>query len=1148
MNSTEQIYRRRTGVGLLMTGAVAACMLIFAGPRARAVDAYYINNSILNYPETVPAPPMIDASNFVNNSSFTINYTLLTFDDVQPFYETSDTVNYTNIGTMTANSGFRFDTQSSNSGLRTPAISFYNPGQVFCGSANDTGDPFGGELAFLGYAQCLVSATNIDNPGELDTGEDGLIQLAGNSVNLYQGLLNIEESSASYTGQGFFGTNVWAPGFDVSATTAESGFFPIAPFELDLNDSTAYTNLVTAGSNNIIRSVFIQDFSGSNVTASVAFGVQPQLGFGDVTIQWAATHLDSATGLIISNFLYLNNDYVLGASTNVFVPVPGVPDNFTISSFNTQQIPGNDFSLPSGLIDTFPFEIVTNFYDVANITFSTSISTNSIPNQSVTNLPGRIEILGNHDLDLRRAQITGPNYLSLWCTNQFRGADGALVQTPYADIHLGGTNGPNGSLAVSNVIQGNIPIWSGTVVAWNFRWVELDAATGMTNDYRVMIVSSQLSPTLSAQEQDLFLHNTNSIIISDTLNVYRTLNADAQSLTLTTNPVGNGATSFDGELNLESASILFQSSLPNLRFLTNDGAIRTPNLAYFGYPTQTNLVYTLASGTLSEHGTNAVKKDKVTVGTNQYVFVSTLTNTIPNQVAIVPGSFDSTMNNLIAAINGGGAGGAGSSYSAATTPNPKAAAGILASGSFTVTALAAGTNANSIATTFTPATSSVNLSWGGHATLYGGGRITTNVEPFVNNSALINNGIFMDQGSILYAGNFESGGIFSNGIGSFTLQSLNTTLTNGSLYAAGDVAITADTLVTSNLMLQAARSLTLQVTNELTDTGYTNNNVWAVGSASVGSGFNLPIKPATGDLLGTTVTLSAPANRTVTSVWAGTDEGISPAGYTNNEAIGRMIFDVASSVTPGHNGDLAFNGAGVSNALYIDLLILTNFAAQQSNATNNYNFSWLNIGPNMMVYFAQALENGRSVAEAIDDQSKLGANNGRLRWVYSYAGYYSSTNVYQTNTVDGTVYTNTVNTALAQSAHLDSDSDGIPNATDPTPFFLPYELNFTATVTDLPPQSVRVQWTTIPNATNYVYYTTNLLGTNSWLPLTNFNDWHYGNNALWANAPLSPQIYINDPNLGDNSQQTNVWLYDTVTNIPHYYRVVVLPWVDFEPQ
>jgi hypothetical protein len=719
-------------------------------------------------------------------------------------------------------------------------------------------------------------------------------------------------------------------------------------------------------------------------------------------------------------------------------------------------------------------------------------------------------------------------------------------------------------LFATNTMEAQVPVWNtqfdpsqtnvSRLYAWNTRWIAIDTNTADltygTNDYRVLIVSSKLSLTVMAQVKDLILrdYGSNSIIISDAYNVMRTLNADAQSITLTTNGLAMGATSLDGELNLLSPNTFWQSSVPNLRYLTNNGKISMQNLAIFGNPTVTNVSAPVAaSGILSEIGTNVVKSDKVTIGTTSYTFVSALNNSIANEVAIVPASFDASLSNLIAAINGKGV--SGVTYSTLTKSNTQVTAGPLINHAFTVTALAAGAAGNSIATKFTPATVSSNLTWGGSSTLVGGANGATNIVPFLFSTAFINNGIFMDQGTIMDAGNFESGGIVSNGIGSFTLQSLTTTMTNGSLTAGGDVSITASSVVTSNLFLQASRSLTLTATNLLTDTGPspTNMSIWAVGSLSVGSGFNLPVKPVTGDLLGTTVTLSAPTNRNVVNSWAGMDRGLSTAGYTNNVAVGRLILDVSSSPIPGHNGVLTFNGATVSNALYVDELILTNFATH-GNATNLYNFPWLSIGNNMVVYFAQATENGNSVAEAIDNASKNGANNGRLRWISSYTGYYSSTNLVSTNK-NGTIITNTVNAALASSPTIDSDSDGIPNSVDSTPFFLASQINLNSTVTNVPPKMVKVQWATIPNATNFVYYTTNFMSTN-WLPYTNFQNWYFGNNVAVTNAAhgngfRSPQVYIKNASLPDNSQQTNVWVFDAITNVPHYYKVVVWPWVTF---
>ena len=204
-------------------------------------------------------------------------------------------------------------------------------------------------------------------------------------------------------------------------------------------------------------------------------------------------------------------------------------------------------------------------------------------------MPGRIVIAATNELNLAYSQISGPNYMLVLATNQFDGTAGAGIQTPYSDINVGVTNG---FLNLTNLITPQVPIWAGEVQVWSTRWlvpvttpiIVVDtngvATTNFisgTNDYRVLIVGSVVSPTTRAQVQDLILHGTNSMVISDTYNVMRTFAADTENLTLTTNGPGVGATSLDGEVNFISPYIYWQSSLPNLHNLTNNGAIRMQN-------------------------------------------------------------------------------------------------------------------------------------------------------------------------------------------------------------------------------------------------------------------------------------------------------------------------------------------------------------------------------------------------------------------------------------------------------------------------------------------------------------------------------------------------------------------------------------------
>jgi hypothetical protein len=1184
---------------------LTALLGLFLVHAALATIPLYQNLDVLQY--TIPGtpPPQIDARAFDNENTFSINFE--TFNPGTPYYETLNTMFYTNTGTIIANSpvssvvsltvlslgyqsfgcGYNFDLQNAN---HLWADTFYNPGTIRSASTIDGnglvfgGSIFGTQFAQLtqltSYGQIQISATNIINPGTVDVSVNGLINLTGRNVDLTGAQLIVEPplnpfglSSVGINSIGATGIDTngdWNAGLDLGPTAATSSDVPIPPFQLVLTNSQCYHDVRQPAGTvdyNIFRYVFVENNS-PNIPYNVYIDNPDtvSLGFagGAAHVEWVASYTDPASGNPVNNYLYLTDDYALGASTNNYV-LNGVPVNFTFQTSPVQLLFGPKSTNFMALPDLFQSNNYACFFgSLTAATVGTNVSATN-PHGTITNLPGKVNISASNELNLAFATITGPNYLSLNCTNQFDGSPGAAVTAPYSDIALGVTNG---FLTFSNVLVANIPGLSGPIQAWSSDWISVDTTVtpNVTNEYKVMIVFSQLQPTTVPWIQNLYLHGTNQLVVSDHLNVYNSFYADARSLTLNTNQVGVGATSLDGELtwlnptpfNANSGSGVQQ--MPNLLWVTNNGAIRVLDNATFGNPKVPQFVVTpgvpavAANGILSETGSNAVQTDQVTIGTNQYVFVGVITNKAANQIKIGT-TFDASMSNLIAAINHST--GSGTTYSTNTRANPKASAGALKNHAFTVTAITAGSAGNIIPTLFTPATAAVNLTWS-NPTLTNGADA---VPPSTNYTSFNNHSMIADQGTAIWTTYFENDGTISNGTGSFTLQSSMAVLTNGNLVANADVVLVATNvpgfgmngIIISNQMIQAGHKLTLWATN-ITDTGVTNGNIWVVGTNALGgavggssdSGFNIPIKPPMGDLLGTTVTNVAPTGKTVYNVWAGHDYGLSNRGFSNNIALGKLVFD---SFGPDSKVSFVYNGASTSNAIYVDCLILEDNSTH-GNATNSYNFPWLQINTNMMIYYAQALESGASVAEQIDKASLHGGNSGgRLRWIYSYAGYFSSTNLIYTS-MDGTTFTNTVNAALAQSSDIDSDSDGLPNNVDPTPFFLPTNLNFTVTMTNLPPKSAKVQWTTIPNATNFIYYTTNLLATNNWLAFTNFKNWYYGNNVAVTNSAhvnyfRSPQTYVNNASLPDNSQETNVWVFDAITNVPHYYKVVVWPWLNF---
>jgi len=206
----------------------------------------------------------------------------------------------------------------------------------------------------------------------------------------------------------------------------------------------------------------------------------------------------------------------------------------------------------------------------------------------------------------------------------------------------------------------------------------------------------------------------------------------------------------------------------------------------------------------------------------------------------------------------------------------------------------------------------------------------------------------------------------------------------------------------------------------------------------------------------------------VSSQWAGQDRGAVAAGYSNNVALGRLILDGG---TPGSS--FVFNAPGGNNALYVDYLEFRNYL---TNFDGSGNLANLYFGPGMKIYYAQLIINGVSWAEKLNHK-----NGDGLNWVSSYAGAFSSTNMYYPS--EGT--TNRLNLALVQSCTLDSNGNGIANCQDLEPVFVPSQVGLAAAITNAPQPAVVLSWNSIPYAANSVFFKPSLAATN-WQLLTNF--------------------------------------------------------------
>ena len=197
----------------------------------------------------------------------------------------------------------------------------------------------------------------------------------------------------------------------------------------------------TSPSNIIYQIIFVADTLGLTTVDARFEGVGG--GFGESVIQWQSVVTNPITLQVTTNSVYLTDDLApivqsplppnLSLLTNSF-GLSGqpllIPNNYTISrsfaGFNTLTIGNTNFdtSIFNGALNSNGAFLSTNIYsalgvNLAPVTFQPDPT---LPNSTVSNVAGRIEINATNVLDLTGATITGPNYLRLNSTNHFVGS------------------------------------------------------------------------------------------------------------------------------------------------------------------------------------------------------------------------------------------------------------------------------------------------------------------------------------------------------------------------------------------------------------------------------------------------------------------------------------------------------------------------------------------------------------------------------------------------------------------------------------------------------------------------------------------------------------------------------------------------------
>ena len=323
-----------------------------------------------------------------------------------------------------------------------------------------------------------------------------------------------------------------------------------------------------------------------------------------------------------------------------------------------------------------------------------------------------------------------------------------------------------------------------------------------------------------------------------------------------------------------------------------------------------------------------------------------------------------------------------------------------------------------------------------------------------NYLAFVNHGTISSRGRTINSDYTELGGN-DQVAASLNVITLDGKVESGVIATTGDTTFWANTLKFNNAQLTSLSRVYLSVTNSLYDNGATSSN-----TISVRDGFFLTRKPVSGDLLGTEFRSIAPAFALVSHQWAGRDDGATKAGFVNNAAMGRL-----SLVPDGADPLFVFSGVEATNGLYVDLLDLS----QLTDYANQ-----IQINPSLTIYYAAAKlaftpPNNQTPEEYLDGQF-----DGHLRWVQDYTGPNSTVDVVING--DQTIQ---VNKALRNSTTIDSDSDGIPNFYDLTPFD---GVQITSISSSVTPPGFELTWLAAPNTVYLVEYQSSVTQ-GTWTPL-----------------------------------------------------------------
>jgi hypothetical protein len=590
---------------LLRTFLVTAILASAFAPDAFA----YINDQylvVVDSPQN-PAAPQIADRVFVNRNTFSITFSNYTKTASDPCYKTYNTLFYTNEtqGKMYCNWGFRFQYNPAtfSDGIASNASTFVNRGSISCADPTNYYDVINLNSIY-GGAQIIVNAKDvaITNAASIRGGLNNKIQITGKNVDLDRGELTMESSTATYaydTGiqDGYWGvgaSNTLNPRFQFEQTANPYTSYNLVTTrnnttlyqQLMLTNALGYVSDTVTGSNRYVYAVFLR-----NTNSAVSTGVFFPGNWIQVEWEWMAGG--------VTNYLELQDDFGAITNLNYYANTSGtkttyVPYNYIFYRSQTrypwpQATPG----VPTGTFS--PGSVSSDYAAYEALMVPSAVTPYEVPGQTVTNLPGRIEIHADKHLNLDRSRISALSTLLLRATNNYVGRGIRQIVAPYYSVDLGSTNG---TLVISNLVAASVPRPCGKIDLWSARWQE--ASTTGTNFFHVLFVDSQFSPTTQPLVQELRLRSTNSLVLHDDMQVKSNLLVTAVNVTVATNYPGT--TPSVAGINILDPTQTWPNAFPNLKAFTNNGPVHVYNVLRFNTSPSKPYTALVNRGTIDAQG------------------------------------------------------------------------------------------------------------------------------------------------------------------------------------------------------------------------------------------------------------------------------------------------------------------------------------------------------------------------------------------------------------------------------------------------------------------------------------------------------------------------------------------------------------------